>query len=113
MFSFLSEKFEQVFDFVKGIEKITDDSMTKILNLVKCAEKLVPHASSIKDWTRRPGGIRSQLINLDTGVLEQDFIVESSALETHVLNAVSPGWTSAIPFAKWICEKFVSQHIAI
>ncbi len=31
MFSFLSNKFEQVFDFLKGIEKITEDSMKQIL----------------------------------------------------------------------------------
>jgi L-2-hydroxyglutarate oxidase LhgO len=84
----------------------------RIAKLVKEANKLVPSASIAGDWKRKPGGIRSQLVNLRTGELEQDFIVEATEHETHILNAVSPGWTSAIPFAEWIYQKYVLPSIS-
>jgi L-2-hydroxyglutarate oxidase LhgO len=49
-------------------------------------------------------GIRAQLVNLESGKLEQDFIVRKSHNSTHILNAVSPGWTSALPFGRWIAD---------
>jgi L-2-hydroxyglutarate oxidase LhgO len=84
----------------------------RIAKLVKEANKLVPSASIAGDWKRKPGGIRSQLVNLRTGELEQDFIVEATEHETHILNAVSPGWTSAIPFAEWIYQEYVLPSIS-
>jgi L-2-hydroxyglutarate oxidase LhgO len=75
--------------------------------LVKESTKLVPTASSVKDWHRKPPGIRAQLVHLPTGKLEQDFIVTTQNNATHVLNAVSPGWTSAIPFGNYVTEDFV------
>lgn len=84
----------------------------RIATLVKEAGKLVPSARRLKGWKRKPGGIRSQLVNLESGKLEQDFIVEVTQRETHILNAVSPGWTSAIPFAEWICQEYVLPRIS-
>jgi L-2-hydroxyglutarate oxidase LhgO len=75
--------------------------------LVKESTKLVPTASGVKDWHRKPPGIRAQLVHLPTGKLEQDFIVTTQNNATHVLNAVSPGWTSAIPFGNYVTEDFV------
>ena len=75
--------------------------------LVKESTKLVPNASSVKDWHRKPPGIRAQLVHLPTGKLEQDFIVTTHLNATHVLNAVSPGWTSSIPFGNYVAEGFV------
>jgi len=75
--------------------------------LVKESTKLVPTASGVKDWHRKPPGIRAQLVHLPTGKLEQDFIVTTHVNATHVLNAVSPGWTSAIPFGNYVTENFV------
>jgi L-2-hydroxyglutarate oxidase len=73
--------------------------------LVKESTELVPSANQVKDWAKKPPGIRSQLVHLPSGKLEQDFVVRSEANATHILNAVSPGWTSAIPFAKWVVER--------
>lgn len=36
------------------------------------------------------------------GQLEMDFLVEGDSLSTHVLNAVSPGWTCSRPFAEHV-----------
>jgi L-2-hydroxyglutarate oxidase LhgO len=74
-------------------------------SLVKAAVNLVPSAASVKSWEKRPPGIRAQLVDKRTGRLEQDFVVEQLANSVHVLNAVSPGWTSALPFGRWIAEQ--------
>jgi L-2-hydroxyglutarate oxidase LhgO len=74
--------------------------------LVKESTELVPTSDLVKKWVRKPPGIRSQLVHVPSGKLEQDFVVRSDVNATHVLNAVSPGWTSAIPFGRWIIEEF-------
>jgi L-2-hydroxyglutarate oxidase LhgO len=75
--------------------------------LARCASKLVPSAKHVKTWKSKPAGIRAQLLKISTKSLEQDFVVESTDNSTHILNAVSPGWTSSLPFTEWICQNFV------
>jgi L-2-hydroxyglutarate oxidase len=70
--------------------------------LVKESTELVPSAIGVRDWHRKPPGIRAQLVHLPTGKLEQDFVAKTANKSTHVLNAVSPGWTSALPFGRWV-----------
>jgi L-2-hydroxyglutarate oxidase LhgO len=70
--------------------------------LIKESSDLVPSAKWARNWHRNPPGIRAQLVHLPTGKLEQDFIVTAKANSTHVLNAVSPGWTSSMPFGRFI-----------
>jgi hypothetical protein len=79
--------------------------------LVKESTGLVPSAITVKSWHRKPPGIRAQLVHLPTGKLEQDFIVTSKANATHILNAVSPGWTSCIPFGRYVVNEFVLPEI--
>ena len=92
-------------DFVS----ILNSEWPKIIQklLVKESTKLVPSAIEVRDWQRKPPGIRAQLVHLATGKLEQDFIVTSQANATHVLNSVSPGWTSSIPFGRFIEDKII------
>lgn len=79
--------------------------------LVQEAARIVPAAGKISDWHRRPPGIRAQLVHLPTGKLEQDFVVETLANSTHLLNVVSPGWTSCLPFSRHVAEQFVLSEI--
>jgi len=53
-------------------------------------------------WGR--SGIRAQLLDTRTRKLEMDFVLEGDARSMHVLNAVSPGWTCAIPFAAHVVD---------
>ena len=78
--------------------------------LVKESAELVPSAIEVKNWKKKPPGIRAQLVHLPSGKLEQDFVVRKYLNSVHVLNAVSPGWTSAIPFGKWLVEKHLSAN---
>ena len=75
--------------------------------LVKESIELVPSARLVRDWHRKPPGIRAQLVHLPTGKLVQDFIVMKQSNASHVLNAVSPGWTSSIPFGRFIAENYI------
>jgi L-2-hydroxyglutarate oxidase LhgO len=75
--------------------------------LIKAASALVPTAKQVKGWKRKPPGIRAQLVDKRTGKLEQDFVVQNLNNSVHVLNAVSPGWTSALPFGRWIASEKV------
>ena len=77
--------------------------------LVREAGELVPSVLHVKGWKNKPPGIRSQLIHRPSGHLEQDFIVEDGANSIHILNAVSPGWTSAIPFGQYVSERILSR----
>lgn len=52
----------------------------------------------------RPG-IRAQLYDKNQRKLEMDFVIQGDSNSTHVLNVVSPGWTSAITFS----EKIVAE----
>ena len=75
--------------------------------IVKQAAELVPTARNVSDWSRKPPGIRAQLVHLPTGKLEQDFVVKNFNNSTHVLNAVSPGWTSSLPFGRYVANEYV------
>lgn len=70
--------------------------------LIKESLALVPNASQVIEWHKKPPGIRAQLVHLPTGKLEQDFVVAKKMNSTHILNAVSPGWTSALPFGRHV-----------
>ena len=79
--------------------------------LVRGASELVPDAKHIRRWKKMPAGIRSQLLHNPSKTLEQDFVVRNGDSSTHILNAVSPGWTSSIPFAKWIILEYILKNI--
>jgi hypothetical protein len=66
---------------------------------------------NVRDWQRKPPGIRAQLVHLPTGKLEQDFIVTNYSNSTHILNAVSPGWTSCISFGRCVVNEFVLPEL--
>ena len=72
--------------------------------LLKRTRKLSNSLDSNTDWFKYPSGIRAQIINTKTKAIEMDYIVKSDKNVVHILNAVSPGWTSAIPFARWVVE---------
>ncbi len=40
-----------------------------------------------------------------TGRLEMDFVVRGDERSTHVLNAVSPAWTSSLAFAQYVVDR--------
>lgn len=55
-------------------------------------------------------GIRAQLLNKETLELVQDFVLEGDERSMHVLNAVSPAFTCAFPFARHVVDEIVSKQ---
>jgi L-2-hydroxyglutarate oxidase LhgO len=80
--------------------------------LVRQAKKLAP-SIKLEDFTQvgKPG-IRAQLFDLKDRKLEMDFVVEGDAHSTHVLNAVSPAWTSCISFSKFVVDQMQEKGAA-
>ncbi len=74
-------------------------------HLVKLATNLVNGLDSEKfrRWGR--SGIRAQLVDIQQKKLEMDFVVEGNKNSMHILNAVSPGFTCAIPFSEYVGGK--------
>ncbi len=50
-------------------------------------------------------GIRAQLVNIKTGKLEPDFRFEGDERSSHLLNAVSPAFTCALPFSAYLADR--------
>lgn len=61
--------------------------------------------SGFKEWSKP--GIRAQLLNTETLELVQDFVVEGDGESVHILNAVSPAFTAALPFGEWVVENYI------
>ncbi|MDQ6964019.1 MAG: L-2-hydroxyglutarate oxidase [Mariprofundales bacterium] len=49
-------------------------------------------------------GIRAQLLDTRKHELVMDFVIENGSSSTHVLNAISPAFTSSMSFAKYILD---------
>ncbi len=73
--------------------------------LVGQARALVPSVSAQDFRERGRVGVRAQLLHVPSGKLEMDFVVRPGERSTHVLNAVSPAWTSSLAMAEWIVER--------
>lgn len=67
--------------------------------LMKQAAALVPSVRPADFTERGKPGVRAQLLHVPSGKLEMDFVVEGDARSTHMLNAVSPAWTSSLAVA--------------
>jgi L-2-hydroxyglutarate oxidase len=76
-------------------------------NFLATARQLVDRLEP--DWVKATAkvGIRPQLLNTHEGRLEMDFVLEQGANSVHVLNAISPAFTSSFAFAAWLAQKCV------
>jgi L-2-hydroxyglutarate oxidase LhgO len=73
------------------------------------AQQLVPQLNANHIIKSTKVGIRAQLFNLKTRQLEMDFLVKEGPSSVHILNAVSPGFTSAFSFADFVVEEYLSS----
>jgi L-2-hydroxyglutarate oxidase LhgO len=74
---------------------------------LRAARRLVPALRSEDLLPDRKVGIRAQLVDRETGHLEMDFVIEPGPRSTHVLNAVSPAFTCALPFGELVAEAVI------
>ena len=95
------------FDFkALAIRELQKYSKPKLVSLASTLAEGV----NIKHYRRwGPPGIRAQLLNIRTKMLETDFFMEGDGQSMHILNAVSPGFTCALPFADYVCDQIESK----
>lgn len=81
--------------------------------LVQRATALVEgvRAASFRRWG--PPGIRAQLLDIRDHRLEMDFRYEGDARSFHVLNAVSPAFTCALPLAAYLTDRIGERLHAV
>lgn len=92
-FGFRDLAFEEMHKYIRGY-------------FIGLATKMVPvDPQGFGEFTRP--GIRAQLLDKTTLELVQDFVIEADRDSVHVLNAVSPAFTCAFPFAEFVCREYV------
>ncbi|OGX30345.1 MAG: FAD-dependent oxidoreductase [Omnitrophica WOR_2 bacterium RIFCSPHIGHO2_01_FULL_52_10] len=91
-----------------GFRDLALEEMKKYNNryMVDLASHLVRHIDPEGFTERTLPGIRAQLLETRNRQLVQDFVVEGDRRSIHVLNAVSPAFTCAFPFALYLIDKY-------
>lgn len=91
------------FDFkALAIRELQKYSRPKMVSLASSLAKGVD-IKNYRQWGEP--GIRAQLLNIREKKLEMDFVLEGDDKSMHILNAVSPGFTCALPFAEYVCDQ--------
>jgi L-2-hydroxyglutarate oxidase LhgO len=91
------------FDFKKlAMEELRKYSRR---HMVELASQLL-QGIDVHDYQKwgRPG-IRAQLVDTRHNTLEMDFVIQGDDRSMHVLNAVSPAFTCALPFAEYVVDE--------
>jgi len=78
-------------------------------HLVEQAAALVPSVTPAQFTIKGRPGVRAQLLHRSSGRLEMDFVVEGDSRSTHMLNAVSPAWTSSLAVADYVVSAILAR----
>jgi L-2-hydroxyglutarate oxidase LhgO len=76
--------------------------------LIALARQLVTATTATGRWTWGSPGVRAQLIDMRARRLVMDFVCEGDDRSFHILNAVSPAFTCAFPFARYVTGQVAS-----
>ena len=94
-----------------GVRQLAGRELGKLSRrvLVRRAQPLLDGVDPrhYRRWGRP--GIRAQLVDEATGRLVSDFVVRDAEGSVHVLNAVSPGFTCALPFGELLADRVETQ----
>ena len=71
------------------------------------ARKMLPSLKKNDVLKSSKVGIRPQLVNWEKKDLVMDFLILKDGNATHILNAVSPAFTSSMSFAKYVVNDYV------
>lgn len=79
--------------------------------LLKTSKSLAPSLDLSAFTQKGRPGVRAQLMDRRTGKLEMDFVLRGSPEFTHVLNAVSPAWTSSLAVAEYVVNDMRTRNV--
>lgn len=74
------------------------------------AARLVRHIAPNDFLSSQKVGIRPQLVDIETNQLVMDFVVERRENTVHVLNAISPAFTSSMYFAEMVVNDVINKN---
>ena len=99
---------EQFMRNSQGFRKLTLQEGSRFLkpNFLNAARSIVSGLKMKDLKSSDKVGIRAQLFDKTKKELVMDFVVEKAQNSIHVLNAVSPGFTSSMAFAKFILDRY-------
>ncbi len=91
----------------RGLSKVALSHQTK-RGVVNSARSLMPglETSSVINSTKV--GIRPQLLNTKNMTLEMDFLIKKGNNSVHVLNSISPAFTSSFAVAKYLVNEVIT-----
>lgn len=72
---------------------------------VEAARALLPRLRAQDLLATDKVGIRAQMLDKTTGKLVTDFVIEKGPASIHILNAISPAFTSAFPFSRFVLDQ--------
>lgn len=78
-------------------------------HMVALANHMIKHTNAQHFTKWGNPGVRAQLVDIQSRKLEMDFVIEGGTESTHILNAVSPGFTCAIPFSDFVCHSIMDK----
>lgn len=99
----------QYLNNTKGFREYTHQEAIRLFKpkFVEAAKTLVPKITTKDLIASHKVGIRAQLYNRQKKQLEMDFLVETAENSVHILNAVSPAFTSGLSFGQWVVQQYV------
>ena len=91
----------------QGFRKFANEEAGRIRKkkFVQAVQAIIPDIQHSDLLASDKVGIRAQLFDKSKHELVMDFIVEERANTIHVLNAISPAFTSAFSFAKYVVNQ--------
>lgn len=102
----LNDLLQMILRNANGLTRHLGDELRKKMpgGLLSAARALVPtlRAQDMDEPTKC--GLRAQLVDIQNYRLVMDFVVERGPDSTHVLNAVSPGFTASFAFAAYVAN---------
>jgi (S)-2-hydroxyglutarate dehydrogenase len=100
---FLSSNFDFKALALREIQKYSRPRMVSLASSLATGVEI----KNYRQWGKP--GIRAQLLNIQEKKLEMDFVLEGDDRSMHILNAVSPGFTCALPFADYVCNQIAGK----
>ncbi len=98
---------------IKNKDNIRQHAFSEIRATVKKnfsqnASKLVPRLKASHLIENNKIGIRAQLIDKKENRILSDYVVHKTNNSIHILNAISPAFTSAFSFSDYLIDKYVN-----
>lgn len=91
----------------QNFRKMVHSEAQKLLSrhFLNAARRLVPRITENDVVKTLKRGIRPQLVDVQKKSLVMDYVLEKTETSVHVLNAISPAFTSSFAFAKFIVDQ--------